>query len=191
MIKQNPSFCSPATASWRAWWRNLAVSLVLASFSASVLGDIVTDWNTAMLDAIRAQTTPPCLAARNLAMMHAAIHDAVNAIDRSHKPYRFGCEAPKQASVEAAAISAAHRVATTLFPSHASRFDALRTNLLASLPDGSLNDYGLSVGQQAAEAILIWRRADGSSTLETYIPRDDPGEWRRTPPYFRPPEMTH
>jgi len=144
-----------------------------------------------MLDAIRAQTTPPCLAARNMAIMHVAIYDAINAIVRTHEPYRFRCNAPKEASVEAAAISAAHRVATTLFPSHASRFDSLRTNLLASLPDGSPKENGLSLGRQAADVILTLRRADGSSTVETYIHRDEPGEWRRTPPYFRPPELTH
>ena len=144
-----------------------------------------------MLDAIRAQTTPPCLAARNMAIVHAAMYDAVNAIDRTHEPYRFHCDAPKEACIEAAAISAAHRVATTLFPSHASRFDSLRTNLLANFPDGSSKENGLYLGRQAADAILTCRKADGSSTVETYIPRDEPGEWRRTPPYFRPPELTH
>jgi len=172
---------------------SLSMALVSLCAASDFLppSDAVTQWNSAMLDAIRAQTTPPCLAARNLAVMHVAIYDAVNAIDRTHEPYRFRCDAQKEASVEAAAISAAHRVATTLFPSHTSRFDSLRTNLLASLPEGSPKENGLILGRQAADAILTWRRADGSSTLETYIPRDGPGEWRRTPPFFRPPELTH
>jgi hypothetical protein len=169
----------------------VAVAILLAIFSPAVFADTVTDWNTAMLDAIRAQTTPPCLAARNLAIMHVAIYDAVNVIDRTHEAYHFRCDAPKEASVEAAAISAAHRVATSLFPSHASRFDALRTDLLANLSDGSPKENGMSLGRQAADVILAWRSADGSSTVETYIPRDVPGEWRRTPPFFRPPELTH
>src|SRR5438093_8755601 len=89
---------------------SVGLSLALVSLCAASdfrsHRDLVTEWNSAMLDAIRAQTTPPCLAARNLAIMHAAIYDAVNNIERTHEPYRFRCDAPKDASVEAAAISA-------------------------------------------------------------------------------------
>src|SRR5712671_2343924 len=130
---------------------SLALVSLCAGSDAHPHLDLVAEWNSAMLDAIRAQTSPPCLAARNLAIMHAAIYDAINTIDRTHESYRFCCDAPKDASVEVAAISAAHRVATTLFPSHASRFDSLRTNLLASLPDGLPKENGLSLGRQAAE----------------------------------------
>ena len=42
-----------------------------------------------MLDAIRAETTGPTLSTRNLAILHIAIYDAVNAIDRGHQPCLF------------------------------------------------------------------------------------------------------
>src|SRR5262245_64172505 len=50
-------------------------------------GDMVLYWNETTLDAIRADHTPPPLAARNLAMVHGAIYDSVNAIMRTHAIY--------------------------------------------------------------------------------------------------------
>src|SRR5882724_1487041 len=47
--------------------------------------DVVTDWNTAALNAIRAGRTPPPIASRALAILHASIYDAVNGIDRRHE----------------------------------------------------------------------------------------------------------
>src|SRR5437763_674719 len=47
--------------------------------------DVVLRWNETALNAIRAEGTPPPLAARNLAIVHAAIYDAVNAIRRTHQ----------------------------------------------------------------------------------------------------------
>ena len=40
-------------------------------------------------------------------------------------------------------------------------------------------------------SLLAWRSSDGASTTVPYIPGTDPGEWRRTPPFFRPPELPH
>jgi len=43
--------------------------------------DPVLEWNSILLDSIRASKTPPPYAARNMAIVHIAIYDAVNAID--------------------------------------------------------------------------------------------------------------
>ncbi len=45
-------------------------------------GDVVTDWNTAALDAIRAGRTAPPIASRSLAILQVSIYDAVNGIAR-------------------------------------------------------------------------------------------------------------
>jgi hypothetical protein len=39
---------------------------------------VVTEWNNAALDAIRAGKTAPPVASRSLAILHASIYDAVN-----------------------------------------------------------------------------------------------------------------
>jgi hypothetical protein len=51
--------------------------------------DPILAWNEAMLRAIKDEHTPPPLAARNLAILHAAMYDTVNTIRRTHAPYRF------------------------------------------------------------------------------------------------------
>ena len=62
----------------------LFVALSIASVAR---GDVVTDWNTAALNAIRDEETAPPVASRALAILHASVYDAVNGIVRSHKPY--------------------------------------------------------------------------------------------------------
>ena len=65
--------------------------------------DAVLLWNETALQAIKEDRTPPPVAARNLAILHAAIYDAVNAIDRTHTVYHVDAAAPAGASMEAAA----------------------------------------------------------------------------------------
>src|SRR5438477_10689110 len=56
--------------------------------------DVVTDWNNAALDAIRAGNTSPPVASRALAILHASIYDAVNGIARTHERYLVPSVAP-------------------------------------------------------------------------------------------------
>src|SRR5437667_11089486 len=105
--------------------------------------DVVTEWNNAALDAIRAGHTPPPIASRSLAILHVSIYDAVNGIDRTHEPYLVQSEVPASASREAAASAAAHGALVNLFPASASNFDALHAALLAAISDGPHNTSGI------------------------------------------------
>jgi hypothetical protein len=74
--------------------------------------NVVIQWNRTLLVIVR---TPGALSAtlhptRSFAIMHTAIYDAVNAIDRTHAPYlvRFS-DVPRFVSQDAAAASAAPR----------------------------------------------------------------------------------
>src|SRR5213083_3393140 len=87
--------------------------------------DVVTDWNTAALDAIRAGSTAPPIASRSLAILHASIYDAVNGIARTHEPYLVQSAVSASASRKAAASAAAHDTLVNLFPARTSTFDAL------------------------------------------------------------------
>ena len=54
-------------------------------------GNAVTDWNRIATDAFApTQGTNPMAQSRILAILHAAIHDALNAIDRRFTPYTAG-----------------------------------------------------------------------------------------------------
>ena len=69
------------------------IKLLSCSVSTALLtgtlahADVVTDWNTAALNAIRAGSTAPPIASRSLAVLHVSIYDAVNGIARTHEPY--------------------------------------------------------------------------------------------------------
>src|SRR5213596_1853430 len=88
-------------------------------------GDVITDWNNAALDAIRARSTAPPIASRSLAILHVSIYDAVNGIARTHEPYLVQSAVQASASPEAAASAAAHKALVDLFPDDALSFDVL------------------------------------------------------------------
>src|SRR3979409_2316833 len=79
-----------------------------SSIGIPAKGDVVTDWNNAALDAIRAGNTNPPIASRSRAILHVSIYDAVNGIDRRHEPYLVPSAVPASASRQAAASAAAH-----------------------------------------------------------------------------------
>jgi len=151
--------------------------------------DVLDDWNDAVLNAIRRENTPPALAARNLAILHLAIYDAINSIERTHTPYLGFVRCTGAASKGGAALGAAYESAVSLFPSQKARFDALRTAGLLQLEANPPATNGFAVGTRAAQALIDHRTSDGSQTSRTYIPSDKPGSWRRTRPFFRPPEL--
>lgn len=151
--------------------------------------DIVIDANQGMLAAIKADDDPAPLAARNLAILHAAIYDAYNAVARIGAPYYAVVAAPPGASAEAAAAAAAQQVSTSLYPNRSTAFAATYTAQLTAIPAGPGRDAGVSVGLAAANQILAWRESDNASLSVPYVPGTAPGEWQRTPPFFRPPDL--
>jgi hypothetical protein len=173
-------------------WTALAVSTVPGqpiAAPAPASDDAVLRWNEVHLQAIRAGQTPPPLAARNLAIMHAAIYDAVNAILRTHQPYRVAASPTRPASPEAAAVAAAHRVLISLYPAQVARFDDALDASLCAIPGGPARQAGVEMGQYVAERLLAWRANDGSRRTVAYAPTPYVGVWRPTPPGYRPPML--
>lgn len=154
---------------------------------ASELRNVVLDWNALIIDAIRADNTGPTLSTRNLAILHTAIYDAVNSLERSHQPYQFLVDPPTGAFAEGAAVSAAYEVIKTLYPPISARADELYNTYVAEAPKNAALTNSLIFGTGIARLTLDSRSSDGSTTTIPYIPSDLPGRWRRTPPFFRPP----
>jgi len=170
-----------------------------AAVSADPAENPVVVWNAIAGEAAMvclAPTNNPLHESRMYAMMHAAIHDAVNAIDRRSKPYAFNGSASADASVDAAVAAAARDVLVpTLlaipapFPAEcgqaaAAIVDSEYTAAVDAIADGAAKAAGLAVGQQAAAAILTRRANDGSDTplIVTDMPQGtEPGEYRFTP----------
>jgi len=161
----------------------VCVGLAATFLSAAIKADVVTDWNETTLatqDAIAgAIRTPP--AARALAMVHVAIFDSVNAIDRKYTPYAVGPLADRCASPEAAAAAAAHAVLVKLYPSRQANLDAAYAASLALIPDSSSKTEGISVGESVAALILALRSADGSAVTLPYTLAPGPGVYQPDP----------
>jgi hypothetical protein len=151
-----------------------------------VRGDVVTDWNNAALDAIRADRTAPPIASRSLAIVHVAIYDAVNGIARTHEPYLVPSAVSSSASRVAAASAAAHQTLVSLFPNHTSTFDALHAAILAGIPNGPQKTNGITWGEFVGTQILAARANDGSNAIVQPPGGSGPGVWIPTPPAFLP-----
>jgi hypothetical protein len=154
--------------------------------STLVHADVVTDWNTAALNAIRAGSTAPPIASRSLAILHASIYDAVNGIARTYEPYLVQSFAPASASREAAASAAAHDTLVNLFPASASSFDALHAAILAGIPNGPQKIAGILWGEFVANQILAARANDGWNATVPPPGGSGPGVWVSTPPLYLP-----
>ena len=104
-------------------------------------GNAVTHWNAVATDAFTpSQGTNPMAQSRTLAILHAAMHDALNAIDRRFEAYTPGLDEAPGASVEAAVAAAARDVLVALLPDQAALVEAAYGRALAAVPDGTGQD---------------------------------------------------
>jgi len=148
--------------------------------------NVVAYWNLIASDTINAPAsasgTPeeqrPILQV-DLATVHVAIYDAVNAIAGTHKVF---IAAPTisatGASQEAATAAAAVGVLKGLFPSRSALYQAAYDAFIAALPAGDATTRGIAVGTEVAAGVLASRANDGRSTAVSYTPGTAPGNFR-------------
>jgi membrane-associated phospholipid phosphatase len=169
---------------------NLAPSMAQATKPVSQ----VVQWNQTLLVIVRTLGAQPATIhpTRSFAIMHAAIYDAVNAIDGTHQPYLVRLGASHFASQEAAAAAAAHEVLVKLYPSFQATLDAQLQQALAQLPSRGEAD-GISIGNTVADRILALRSNDGANAQPIpYVFGNAPGDYQSTPPNFpKQPQFTH
>ncbi|HEV2964287.1 MAG TPA: vanadium-dependent haloperoxidase [Candidatus Angelobacter sp.] len=155
----------------------------------------VVQWNKVLLTILRTPGAQPSTIhpTRSFAIMHAAIYDAVNAIDKTHAPYAVRLnDASRNASQDAAAATAAHDVLTALYPKFQATLDAQLQQSLAAIQDGTHQQEGIAIGTEVARRILAIRSTDGSdAALIPFVPIDAPGQYQLTPPNFPKPAFTH
>src|SRR5262249_20021028 len=119
------------------------------------------------------------------AMVQAAVHDALNAIDHRYEPYAIDFTAPANASADAAVAAAAHDTLLGMFPYEQTTLDALYDASLAGIADGQSKMDGIWAGQNAAAAILAARANDNSAPNTSYTYGEPaPGVYQSTPPNF-------
>src|SRR3954447_5419261 len=101
----------PGATSARITVAVLGLGLTLGQPRTAAAWDAVLDWNAnAGQAAVASCISPgddPLHESRIYAMMHVAIHDALNAIDRQSRPYAFNGRIVSGTSPEAAVAAAA------------------------------------------------------------------------------------
>jgi membrane-associated phospholipid phosphatase len=156
----------------------------------------VIAWNRVLLGIVRTPGAQPATvhSTRSFALLHAAFYDAVNAIDRTHRPYLV--QPPgvaRSASVDAAAASAAHDVLVALYPAVRQLLDDELAQELAQIHDSESKTDGVRVGQMVAARVLAALAEDGSAASPVaFVFGNAPGDYQSTPPNFpAQPVFTH
>ena len=149
--------------------------LAAALLATPARGDVIMDWN-AKADAIATEkriSSP--VHGRGLAILHVAMFEAVNAIERRYAPYKLNLTADRHTSKEAAAASAGYDVLVSLYPDQKVDLDATLAKLLAGIPEGEPKAKGIALGKNAAAEIIAVRANDESDAPESYRPSTTPG----------------
>ena len=171
--------------------RRLATGLVLAALTAGVAGAhvengdhgraaVIVEWNQLLQANVPASAG--LMIPRFYAMLHVAMFDAVNAVEKEYTNYLGPLDGASGASAEAAAAQAARDLLTALIPAGRAAFDAQLAATLEGIPPGQAAQ-GVEIGQQSAARVLAWRQNDGWAVPPPpYEPPAIPGLWQRTPP---------
>lgn len=147
--------------------------------------NVVVQWNSVAEAAFTpSQGTNPMSQSRTLAILHASVHDALNAIDRRYESYTPGLPKAPKASPDAAVAAASREVLVRLLPEQAALVETAYGQALKALPEGAAKTAGIALGQAAAWATLNRRQNDGADGAFTpYVPRPGAGEYQFTPPF--------
>src|SRR5262245_65241063 len=153
----------------------IAPVLTLALLTIPARADVIMDWNT-KADAIGIEKQLVNSAnSRGQAMLHVAVFEAVNAIDKRYTPYKLNLTADRGTSQEAAAASAAHDVLVALYPDQKADLNATLATSLSAIAEGEAKSKGIELGKKAAAEMIALRANDGFNTPESYRPQTSPG----------------
>jgi hypothetical protein len=124
----------------------------------------------------------------DLAMVHTAIHDAVEAYEKKFESYA-GEITGAFGSPAAAVAAAAHDVLVNLYSAYPSIVADVNTQYMQYLTgNGLIGDPGILVGQNAAANIINLRQNDGRfAPLPSFTGGTAPGQWRPTESFNLPP----
>ncbi len=152
-------------------------------------GNVVSDWNAIGSTTIIANGgKAPGASTVWLAYSSLAMYDAVNAITGEYQPFYYRIAGPATASIDAAAVAAAHRVLVNYFSGQQTALDAqFKASLGAITATPDAMTAGIAVGEAAALAVISARTGDGLEANVPYIPGSGPGAWIPTPPGFLAP----
>jgi hypothetical protein len=157
----------------------IGVWIALGAPASSAYANVITDWDEKAIAAVTPMSglggTNPYLAQRMMGLVHAAMFDAVNSIERRYRPYLVQLPAVPTTSKEAAAAAAAAAVLATINERTAREMRDAVAVYLVSIADGPAKSDGVALGETVAAKILEARKNDGSDAPDAYRPRTAPG----------------
>ena len=168
----------------------LVFFLIVVAVTPPAVANEVVKWNETAMNAIAANGQIAVVSTRTLAMVHAAVHDALNAISRRYDAYYFEGPGDPVASPDAATAAAAHTVlvgVVNLYGTPAQKgatlalLDQAYAASIARVTDASARNKGVEVGRAAGAAMLALRKDDGATRDVPYTPGMGPGKWRPHP----------
>ena len=153
--------------------------------------NVVLEWNIIAQDLV--QPAPmPGMTMSSISMSEAfiylsyvqgAVYDALVAIEGGFEPYNLQTTADPNASRDAAVAAAAYNILVHYFPMdpQKSMLNGKYASSLAAIADGPNKLAGITVGEQAAAAMIALRANDGRGGPSTYVPpAPGPGVWEPT-----------
>jgi hypothetical protein len=152
--------------------------------------NVVADWSSlASTVIVKNGGESPGAANVCFAYWSLAVYDAVNAITGQYRTFYYQGKGTQDASVDAAAVAAGHRVLVNYFPAQQNDLDAAFAASIGNIQaDQRAKDAGLAVGEAAAGALIAARMGDGFGADVSYNPGSGPGAWAPTPPAFAAPQ---
>lgn len=155
--------------------------------AAPAYANVITDWDAKAIDAVAPMASlpsspyTPYAAYRMMGIVHVAMFDAVNSIERRYSPYLVQLPANAATSKEAAAAAAAATVLATIDAKTAAQMKEALASYLAWLPDGSAKAEAIKLGETVAAKIVAARAGDGCDAPDDYRPQTTPGVYVPTP----------
>jgi hypothetical protein len=145
--------------------------------------DVIAAWNSLAHDlAVAEDQFLTFKGQRALAMMHLAMHDALNAIVPVYQTYAYEGGSGLAHPI-AATAQAAYDVLLDQYPDQATALSDQLARWLAGVAPGTLRDQGIALGHAAAAAILAHRHGDGWNLPGTYDVGEGAGRYQTTPPW--------
>src|SRR4051794_9262270 len=139
----------------------------------------VTHWSAIAAAPLTALPAAPAMT--QMAMVHGAIYDAVNAIAGGHEPYLASPIASPSDSLDAAVAAAAYNVLVGVLATPPATLASDYAASLALVPDGAAKTGGIAAGEAAAATMLAARAHDGRFGAFRFTPSTALGAWRPEP----------
>jgi hypothetical protein len=161
--------------------------IVILAVPTTVSADVVADWNAITVQATLTANRSGPSGVIDIAIVHAAIYDAVQAIEKRYEPYYVEIPGVSGSPI-AAAAKAAHDILVNRFSAQAPLLTPMYQQYLLS-HGLTESDPGVAVGAKAAAGIIALRACDGSFPTQAqppFVGSTAIGVWRPTPPANQP-----